>query len=124
MENEKKDALDLAFDTFLSLLKAPADATGIEFFNETQYSVMDIKAARFRFRGAMFKTLQHPNMVLGAYRKGKIPIIHANRFPTLDECEEICRRSLSDNKLDDKDEHIIGTLWAFIEGRLGINSET
>lgn len=44
-------------------------------------------------------------------------------FPTLDECRKRIKNSFTDKKLTDDDEHIIGTLWAFIEGKLGLTPE-
>jgi len=41
------------------------------------------------------------------------------KLPSLEECMEKVRNSMSDKKLSDQDEHCIGVTWAFIERRLG-----
>ncbi len=40
------------------------------------------------------------------------------RFPTLEQCFDNCLKSVTDKKLSPTDEHMIGTTWAFIDGRL------
>lgn len=48
--------------------------------------------------------------------KGRSGLIKG-KFPSLSECEKDVRRGYSD-KLTDDEVRIIGTVWAFIEGRI------
>ena len=42
----------------------------------------------------------------------------SNEFPRLSECEAYIRRTLANRKLSERDQHIIGTLWAYIEQKI------
>jgi len=44
-------------------------------------------------------------------------------FPSLEECEKYVRDGLSDKTLTDQDEHVIGSVWAFVKGRMEIGNE-
>ena len=42
----------------------------------------------------------------------------SKKFPRLSECETVIRHSFSDKRLTERDEHVIGTLWAWMERKL------
>lgn len=41
-----------------------------------------------------------------------------SNYPSIEECEEYVRTGFSDKKLTDCDKHVIGSVWAYIEGKL------
>jgi len=44
--------------------------------------------------------------------------IEFQKFPTLEKCMEIAAASLSSKKLNETEKHLVGTVWAFIEGEI------
>lgn len=41
-----------------------------------------------------------------------------SNYPSIEECEEYVRTGFSDKKLTECDKHVIGSVWAYIEGKL------
>jgi hypothetical protein len=44
--------------------------------------------------------------------------MNALKFPTLDDCKKEVKISMATSRLSITEEHIVGTVWAYIAGKL------